>query len=180
MKLVLAAGLFLAAGAAAQGQHDQHAAAGAAQAQTTQAGHHAFLEQERGALERGEGFGMALAADRSGYPGPKHILELKAELKLTPDQEAAVQKLMAQMKEKAIARGRDILNAEARLEEMFKQGRTEAELREETYRVASLRAELRWIHLSAHLAAKKLLTAKQLAAYQNLRYGKRAGHPGAS
>ena len=132
-----------------------------------------------GALERGEGFGMALPADRSGYPGPKHILELKSELKLTVEQEAAVQKLMAQMKEKAVARGRDALTAEAKLEEMFKQGATEADLREQTYRVASIRAEVRWVHLSTHLRAKKLLTPEQLASYQNLRYGMHTGHHGA-
>ena len=153
-------------------QHEQHmkspAAAAAPQAM---AQHHAFLEAEREAIERGEGFGMALAADQNGYPGPKHVLEMKKELKLTPAQEAAMQKLMAEMKGKALAKGKDVLLAEKRLEEYFAQGKSEDELREETYRVSSLRAELRWVHLSAHLAAKKLLTPEQIAAYQPLWQG---------
>jgi hypothetical protein len=152
-------------------QQHQHPSNQAPAGKSAEAAHHAFLEQERAALERGEGFGMALAADRNGYPGPKHILELKSPLKLTAQQETAVQQVMARMKERAIARGREILNAEARLEEMFRQGRPEAELREETYRIASLRAELRWVHLNAHLQARRLLTPEQLAAYHNLRHG---------
>ncbi len=132
--------------------------------------HHSCLEQERAALKRGEGYGMALAADRNGYPGPKHVLDWKAELKLTREQQAAMETLFARMKEQALARGNEVLLAEARLEKMFAENRPEAELREETYRVVSLRAELRWVHLSAHLAARKLLMPEQLAAYARLRH----------
>ena len=158
--------LFLAT-LAAQQQHTPPASG----TNAALAAHHAFLEQERAAIERGEGFGMALAADRSGYPGPKHILELKEQLKLTTEQQAAVEKLFAQMKEKAIARGKEVLLAEERLEKMFAEGRPEAELREESFRVASLRAELRWVHLAAHLAARKLLTLEQVMTYRHLRWG---------
>jgi len=165
--VVLFAVWMASAGGAQQHTHTP-AAAGAG---TAQAAHHAFLEQERAAIERGEGFGMALPADRSGYPGPKHILELKDELKLTAGQQAAVEKLFAHMKEKAIARGKEVLSAEARLEKMFADRRPEAELREESFRVASLRAELRWVHLEAHLAARKLLTPEQLSTYHHLRWG---------
>jgi len=154
-------------------QHEQHMKSPAAASETPQAmaQHHAFLEAEREAIERGEGFGMALAADKNGYPGPKHVLDMKKELKLTPSQEAAMVKLMAEMKTKALAKGKDVLLAEKRLEELFAQGKSEDELREETYRVASLRAELRWVHLATHIAAKKLLTAQQIAAYQQMRHG---------
>ncbi len=153
-------------------QHEQHMKSQAApQAVQAMAQHHAYLEAEREAIERGEGFGMALAADKNGYPGPKHVLDMKKELKLTPAQEAAMQKLMEEMKNKALSKGKDVLAAEKRLEELFAQGKTEDELREETYRVSSLRAELRWVHLAAHLAARKLLTAEQVAAYQQMRHG---------
>ncbi|MGH9791533.1 MAG: Spy/CpxP family protein refolding chaperone [Candidatus Acidiferrales bacterium] len=159
----------------AQGQHQSQAqnayAAQAPVAVSAEAGHHAFLKLEREAIENGQGFGMALAADRNGYPGPQHILELKDALQLTPQQDAAVTELMSAMKQKALARGREILAAEQRLEEMFRAGRPEAELREETYRIARLRAQLRWVHLETHIAARKLLSAEQLAAYQQLRHG---------
>lgn len=150
------------------------AAASTSASMAPQASHHACLEQERAALERGEGFGMALVADRNGYPGPRHVLELKDELKLTPQQESDMEKLFAQMHERTVKRGKEVLIAEERLEAMFAQDRPEAELREQAYRVATLRAELRWTHLSAHLAARKLLTPEQLAAYQQLRHGTRA------
>jgi hypothetical protein len=162
--------LFPLCGTAAQ--HEQHMKnSGASQTPQAMAQHHAFLEAEREAIERGEGFGMALAADKNGYPGPKHVLDMKKELKLTPAQEAAMVKLMAEMKTKALAKGKDVLLAEKRLEELFAQGKSEDELREETYRVASLRAELRWVHLATHLAARKILTAQQIAAYQQMRHG---------
>lgn len=148
----------------------QEHAPSAGRASATQGAHHEFLQQERAAIERGEGFGMALAADRAGYPGSKHILELKEQLKLTAEQQAAVEKLFAEMKAKAIARGKEFLAAEEQLEKFFAEGKPEAELREESYRVATLRAELRWVHLAAHLEAKKLLTAEQLMTYRHLRW----------
>jgi Spy/CpxP family protein refolding chaperone len=165
--------LTLAALPAAAQQHDptRHAApAPAADQKSAEAAHHAFLAAERGAIERGEGFGMGMAADQAGYPGPRHILEWKEQLKLGSEQETAVRALMAQMKEKAIPLGKQILAAEERLSQMFRQGRSEAELREETNRIGALRAELRWVHLSTHLAARKLLTAEQNAAYMRLRH----------
>jgi len=156
----------------AQHSHQGHTAPTGAQ----QAQHHAFLDQEREALERGEGFGMAMPADRNGYPGPLHVLDLKSELKLSSEQEKAMQKLFARMKEQALAGGRDVLQAEQRLEEMFAQQRPEAELRQQTRRIADLRAELRWVHLQTHLAARKILTQAQVATYQHLRHSAKDQH----
>lgn len=162
-----------------QDMHEQmaqhHHMASDAPSQSPEARHHAFLEEERQAIERGEGFGMAFPAELNGYPGPRHILDLQNELKLTPDQAAAVQKLFAEMKEQALARGKEVLQAEGELERMFRANRPEAELREQVLRVASLRGELRWVHLRAHLAAAQLLTKEQIAAYSQLRHGARHG-----
>lgn len=163
--VVLALSLVAAQTFGTQSKEHQHSPGAA------EASHHACLDQERGALERGEGFGMALVADRNGYPGPKHVLDLKTELRLAPEQQRAMEELFVRMNQQALVRGKEVLVAEARLDEMFAQGRPEAELREQSFRVASLRAELRWAHLSAHLAARKVLTPEQLAAYQRLRHG---------
>lgn len=152
------------AGTQAQQTHTQHAAS----ADMKQ--HHACLEEERASIERGEGFGMAMAADHAGYPGPRHVLDLAGELKLTAEQRAAMEKIFAAMHEKAIARGKELLESEARLEQMFRDGRPEADLREQSFRVDSIHAELRWIHLSAHLAAQKVLTPDQIALYTRLRH----------
>jgi Spy/CpxP family protein refolding chaperone len=152
-----------------QHPHEHSVAAASSEPGAVEAAHHAILEQERAAIERGEGFGAAMVADRNGYPGPKHVLDLKAELKLTPEQQAAIEELFAEMHEQALAQGKEALQAEARLDQMFAQGRPDAELREQVDRIASLRARLRWVHLSAHLAARKLLSAEQLETYRHLR-----------
>lgn len=145
--------------------HTQHAAA------ADREQHHACLEEERASIERGEGFGMAMAADHAGYPGPRHVLDLSSELKLTAEQRSAMERVYAAMHEKAVARGTELLESEARLEQMFREGRPEADLREQSFRVDSIHAELRWIHLAAHLAAQKILTADQIALYMHLRQG---------
>ena len=133
--------------------------------------HHACLEEERQAIEKGEGFGMALAADRHGYPGPKHILELKNELALTPEQEKQVRALFDRMRGRALVTGKHVLDKEAELEQLFASGAAEAAaVRPRLDEIARLRAELRWVHVSAHLDAYKLLTAEQRARYHHLRH----------
>jgi hypothetical protein len=42
-------------------------------------------------LLKGEGIGMAKAAELNGYPGPKHVLALAGDLRLTTDQLGQVQ-----------------------------------------------------------------------------------------
>jgi Spy/CpxP family protein refolding chaperone len=149
---------------------DEQPAAEAQQASSAMQHHHSCLEEERASIERGEGFGMGMTADRAGYPGPRHVLDMAADLHLTAEQRAAMQKIFAEMHEKAVARGKELLEAEARLDEMFRDARPEADLREQAFRVDSIHAELRWIHLSAHLAAQKILTAEQIAQYTRLRH----------
>ena len=167
--------LLLAFSAAAQQQ--RLAPGSISPSKAAQAAHHDCLDQERSALERGEGFGMARAADRNGFPGPRHVLELKDELKLTLKQQSAIEELFRRMKQQALARGKEVLLAEQKLDALFAERRPEAELREQAFRAATLRAELRWVHLSAHLATQKLLSPGQLAAYQSIRHG---SHPAAS
>ena len=143
----------------------------AAQHQPAEAAHHACLDEERQAIEKGEGFGMALAADRHGYPGPKHILELKNDLALTPEQEKQVRALFDQMRGRALVTGKHVLDKEAELEQLFASGAAEAAaVRPRLDEIARLRAELRWVHVSAHLDAYKLLTAEQRARYHHLRH----------
>lgn len=149
---------------------DGRPAAQGQQGQSAMQHHHACLEEERASIERGEGFGMGMVADHAGYPGPRHVLDMAADLGLTAAQRASMEKIFAEMHEKAVARGKELLEAEARLEQMFRDARPEADLREQAFRVDSIHAELRWIHLSAHLAAQKILTPEQIARYSQLRH----------
>ncbi len=41
---------------------------------------------DRKGLENGEGMGIVKYAELNGYPGPKHVLELVNELRLTEEQ----------------------------------------------------------------------------------------------
>jgi len=154
---------FEGVGAAPPQAQSQHAA-------SSMQHHHSCLDEESASIERGEGFGMGMTADRAGYPGPRHVLDMAADLKLSSEQHAAMEKIFAAMHDKAIARGKELFESEARLEQMFRDGRPEADLREQAFRVDSIHAELRWIHLSAHLAAQKILTPEQIAQYTRLRH----------
>jgi len=46
----------------------------------------ALPEGDIAALQNGDGMGMAKAAELNGYPGPRHVLALAAELHLTEAQ----------------------------------------------------------------------------------------------
>lgn len=134
--------------------------------------HHQCLEQERQAIARGEGFGMALPADRNGFPGPTHILELRQELELSQTQERQVQQLFDRMHEQAVAAGQKLLEKEAELERAFASGSPDAQgVKRLLQESVALRADLRWVHLSAHREAYSLLSAEQRARYHALRYG---------
>ena len=144
--------------------------------QAGQASHHACLEEERQAIERGQGFGMALVADRNGYPGPRHILDMKDELELSAEQVRNVERLFEKMHTRALALGKELLAKEGELDRLFADGVSdEAPVRRLLAEIAALRAELRWVHISAHLEARGVLTSEQRHAYHAARYGP-AGH----
>ena len=57
-------------------------------------------------LRAGEGMGLALAAELNGYPGPRHVLDLGAELGLTDAQRARFQQLFDAMKRRRCRLGK--------------------------------------------------------------------------
>jgi len=167
MKTILSSLIFLLAlGLPAAAQHQP------ASQPSQQAQHHVYLQQEREAIEKAQGFGMALVADRNGYPGPRHILDLAAHLDLSPKQVSNVEALFSSMQQDALAVGRKLLDNEAALGKLFAAGAVDSEAaRRLVQESAALRADLRWVHLSAHLEAYKLLTPEQRARYHDLRHG---------
>jgi uncharacterized protein (DUF305 family) len=121
-------------------------------------------------LLAGEGMGYARSAELNGYPGPSHVLSLATELRLTAEQQANIQPIMNEMKTKAIALGQEIVTAEAALSEAFAdKSISSATLQTQLSNLANLYAELRQIHLEAHLAVTPLLTDEQITHYQVLR-----------
>jgi hypothetical protein len=51
----------------------------------------ALSDDDIATLRKGEGMGMAKAAELNGYPGPKHVLDLAQQLRLTDAQRDNVQ-----------------------------------------------------------------------------------------
>lgn len=121
-------------------------------------------------LRAGRGMSLALAAELNGYPGPRHVLDLGAELALTAAQRTAFEALFRDMQAEAQRLGAEILAQEATLDQAFAGGRTgDADLRARLAQLGALQGELRYTHLRTHLTAQKLLTPAQVARYNTLR-----------
>lgn len=124
-------------------------------------------------LRAGRGWGLALAAELNGVPGPSHLLEMREELGLSPEQVTAIEAIFSDMKAEAQVAGARLIAAEAAIEAAFRAGDLTPEaLRDLIDAAAAARAELRFIHLARHLETSPLLTAEQIGRYNHLRgYG---------
>lgn len=124
-------------------------------------------------LRTGAGAGMALAAELNGYPGPKHILELAERLALSQDQQADVEALFSATNAEARRIGALLLGLHKELDDGFRNRTlTESGLHDLLVKLDGQTAELRFVHLRAHLAAFDLLTPHQRAMYAEMRgYG---------
>ncbi len=127
-------------------------------------------EAEVQALREGRGMGQARVAELTGYPGPMHVLELKDELELTPDQRFASSRLMGEVRAQARALGERIIEEERRLERDLAAGSlSAADVEARIQAIGALRAQLRFVHVRAHLAQHDILTPEQRRRYRELR-----------
>lgn len=118
----------------------------------------------------GEGMGLAKAAELNGYPGPAHVLELAEPLELTPDQRARTEALFTSMQSRAQELGRALVEEERKLDRMFASGSVTPEALGRSLRaIGSLQAQVRGVHLEAHIAQANILTAEQIRHYAELR-----------
>ncbi|MCE7945786.1 MAG: hypothetical protein DYG95_29850 [Chlorobi bacterium CHB1] len=122
----------------------------------------------------GHGMGLAKAAELNHYPGPRHVMELAKQLKLSASQSAQTQKVFDKMHTEAVHLGKLIIAKEKQLDSLYAtQKIAESELRTLTGEIARLQGDLRFAHLHAHVEMKKILTSQQIARYDELRgYGK--------
>ena len=135
----------------------------------------ALSEGEIDGYVNGRGMGLARAAELNGYPGPMHVLELADELKLTREQRAKTQALQGTMREAARI-GKLIVSQERKLDALFAGGKaTEAGVSALVREIGRLQAENRLVHLRAHVKMKQILSAAQVARYDQLRGYHRAG-----
>jgi Spy/CpxP family protein refolding chaperone len=125
---------------------------------------------DRDGLLKGLGMGLASIADRNNYPGPKHVLELKDDLNLTRDQVKKTEALDKVVSSSAVAKGEEIVQAEEELSKLFEAAAvSEKTLRSKLEEIGKLRAELRFIHLQAHLRMRQILTPDQLKKYSEIK-----------
>jgi hypothetical protein len=128
----------------------------------------------------GAGMGYAKAAELNRYPGPMHVLELAEKLKLSPEQRQATKQLMDAHKAEARAIGARVVDAEGRLEALFRRGQVRPEeLATAVQEAATLQGEYRLAHLETHRRLRAILTDPQVAQYDVLRgYASKSGSSG--
>ena len=172
-RISLALAALLAMTLAAPAQHAGHGGHATPYAGMETRAIKALSDADLEELRRGGGWGLALAAELNGMPGPAHLLELKDQIGLSPDQVVKIERLFATMKADAVAAGARLIAAEDALEAAFRRGGVpEADLRALVDVAGQARSDLRFVHLSQHLATPPLLTAGQIAEYNRLRgYG---------
>ncbi len=136
----------------------------------------ALSEEEIAALLKGEGLGMAKAAELNGYPGPLHVLTLARKLELSPTQRQQIRAVFDRMSAAAKPLGTELVAHERMLDQAFAKSEiTPDRLAAETAAIGELTGRLRSVHLAAHFETRALLNPAQIALYQYLRgYGEPA------
>lgn len=130
----------------------------------------ALSEAEVKGFLNGEGMGFARVAELNHYPGPRHVLDLAESLELTAEQLRQAEELFDRMREEAVRLGTEIVAKETELERLFADQRIDEESLHRLLReIGGLRAELRGVHLRAHLAMRAVLSEDQIAHYDLLR-----------
>ena len=130
----------------------------------------ALSDDDLAALRKGEGMGMAKAAELNGYPGPRHVLDLADELQLTGAQRRDVQAIFDRMSAAAKPLGGELITQEQVLDQLFaSRDITPDRLAAATTAIAALQGRLRAVHLSAHLETRAVLNPNQIAHYEQLR-----------
>lgn len=121
-------------------------------------------------LESGKGWGLAKAAELNGMPGPVHVLEMKEQIDLTPQQQQTIGVIFNMMKSRAIPLGRRLVELERDLDAAFAAKTVDdTGLRNKLLDISRTRMELRYVHLKAHLETPSVLSQVQIATYNELR-----------
>lgn len=126
-------------------------------------------EQVEGYLE-GNGLSFALAGELNSYPGPRHVIDMADDLELTREQLEHTTAVFDEMHASAMELGEQFVSAERELDGLFaEQSIDDVRLEELTGTLGRLRGELRYVHLTAHLRMKEILSAHQVVMYDLLR-----------
>jgi Spy/CpxP family protein refolding chaperone len=130
----------------------------------------ALSDQEVSDYVEGRGMGSSKAAELNHYPGPAHVLADSSRLELTDWQKGETQSVFDAMSAVAKRSGAAIVAKEAELDALYANGQASPRaIRELVNELARLQAEFRYAHLNAHLAMRTILTAEQIARYDEMR-----------
>ena len=130
----------------------------------------ALSDDEIASYLQGQGMGLSKVAELNHYPGPRHVLDQAGDLGLSAAQLAKAREIWQAMDVKARALGETIIAKETLLEESYSSGAAKPEgTRVVLDELGRLQAELRYTHLSAHMAMRSVLSADQIAKYDALR-----------
>ncbi|GAB5415266.1 MAG: hypothetical protein Cons2KO_28690 [Congregibacter sp.] len=122
------------------------------------------------AIRKGTGWGLAMPAEIRGAPGPRHVLDLAEPLGLGQEQVAKVTAVFEEMRRSAISKGEKFIGAERALEDFFQRSDLDqTHLAALVGEAGQARADLRLVHLSAHLKTLSVLSAEQVERYAELR-----------
>lgn len=161
--LFVTAAFLVSVGIASAGQHTSYAGEEQREIKALSA------EDVKGYLA-GKGAGLAKAAELNHYPGPAHVMEHVDALRMTQSQEERTRKAFAEMRDQARRLGENIVARERELDRLFATGAIdETTLRSMLEDIGRLQADLRRVHLQAHLEQKEILTPEQVARYDELR-----------
>jgi len=129
-----------------------------------------LADEESQALLNGQGMGLAKAAELNHYPGPRHVLDLAAQLQLSAAQRAETQQIYDRMHQEAVRLGTLIVDKEKELDHLFATQTVHVDtLRNLTKQIAQLHGDLRLVHLQAHVEMKQVLSGEQIDQYDALR-----------
>lgn len=130
------------------------------------------LKDEIEAILAGEEWGDDSVAAAYGYPSPAKAIRWSNRLQLTRAQENRIYQIHEDMTFWAKKIAPEFVKTEAELEELFRSGRANpAMIKRLTEKSATLRGQLRAIHLSARSKMRTQLTTEQLRAYALYRSG---------
>jgi len=130
----------------------------------------ALAKEEIDGYLAGDGVGFAKAAELNHYPGPRHVLELASQLKLSAAQRKKTQAILESMKSQAMLLGKQLVEKEQLLDLRFAEGTISgAELEQLVTEISVIQGKLRAVHLRAHLAQRIVLTQDQITLYDSLR-----------
>jgi len=121
-------------------------------------------------LRNGAGMGFAKLAELNHFPGPKHVLAIADDLELSSSQLASTESLYNEMRSRAMELGEQLIEKERQLDTQFSDASiTELALNKALLEIGRLRAQLRYVHLEAHLRQRRLLTDEQVEKYDAIR-----------